>query len=141
MKPNSTDKSCLRKIGCCQTIENSPSGATSRGILLQEERDSARRNNEKARELIKSWKQAKNFADKNSVIAHDEKPRRLLEIVTRILSFRKMPVIESSQKKEEPKEKEKPKEKTKPKPKPKTKNQKPKTDNFIAVVFGCKNQF
>ena len=67
------------------------------------------------------------------MIAHDEKPRRLLEIVTRILSFRKMPVIESSQKKEEPKEKAK--------PKAKTKNQKPKTDNFIAVVFGCKSQF
>ena len=69
------------------------------------------------------------------MIAHDEKPRRLLEIVTRILSFRKMPVIESSQKKEEPKEKEKPKEKTKPKPKPKTKNQKPKTKNQKQIIL------
>ena len=130
MKPNSTRKSCLRKIGCCQTIENSTSGATSQEILLQEERDCARRNNEKARELIKSWKQAKNFADKNSVIAHDEKPRRLLEIVTRILSFCEMSVIESPQKKEEPKEKAKPKYKTRPKekakPEEKTK-QKPRT--------------
>ena len=57
---------------------------------------------------------------------------RLLEIVTRILSFRKIPLIESPQKKEEPKEKAKPEEKTKPKA---------KTDNFIVVAFGCKSQF
>ena len=68
------------------------------------------------------------------MIAHDEKPRRLLEIVTRILSFRKIPVTESPQKKEEPKEKAKPKPKEKAKPKP-------KADNFIVVAFGCKSQF
>ena len=82
------------------------------------------------------------------MIAHDEKPRRLLEIVTRILSFRKIPVIESPQKKEEPKEKAKPKAKPKDKTKPKEKakpeektKSKAKTDNFIVVAFGCKSQF
>ena len=55
------------------------------------------------------------------MIAHDEKARRLLEIVTRILSFRKIPVIESLQKKEEPKERAKPKPKEKAKPEEKTK--------------------
>ena len=78
------------------------------------------------------------------MIAHDERPRRLLEIVNRILSFRKIPVIESPQKKEEPKEKAKPKDKTKPKEKAKPEEKtkpKAKTDNFIVVAFGCKSQF
>ena len=92
-KPISTGKSCLRKPGCWQPIEN-PSAATSHEILLQEERDCARRKDQKARELIKSQKQAKSFADESGVIADDEKPRRLLEITTQIFNFFKPFVIE-----------------------------------------------
>ena len=130
----------MRKVGCCQTIENNPSAATSHEILIQEERDCARRNNEKARELIKSIKQAESFAAENSAIADDEKPRRLLEIITQILIFCKLPVIENLQKKEKLKERDKPKEKEKPKERVKAK-EKAKEDNFIAVAFGWKSQF
>ena len=76
----------------------------------------------KARELTKSWKQAKSFADENNAITHDEKPHSFLGITTQILSFRKLLVIESSQRKAKLKEKEKLKAKA-------------KANNFIASSF------
>ena len=38
---------------------------------------------------MKSWKQAKSFADKNSVIADDKEPRYLLEVTAETFEFTK----------------------------------------------------